>query len=215
MVPAVAALCALSYQAARIGSAESTVYDASVEINSWGARRPGLQTWTWVHDDLARASRNVPADPNAYDFLGMLDSQRTDSSALLAEAESEFRESLRLRPTSPYAWASLVEVKYLQGDIGDEFVNAVLNAAALGPSEPEVQRIVVDYGLAVWEEIGASGRNAVLQMVANGMRRNPKEMLQIAQRRGRLAIACRQLLVERRTPDLRWSQFCQGTEAIS
>jgi hypothetical protein len=46
--------------------------------------------------------------------------------------------------------------------------------------------------------------------VAAGFRRNPLEMLQISERRGRLDIACRHLEGNTRMPDARWAEMCQA-----
>jgi hypothetical protein len=213
-IAGIALLVATSMHALRAGFAGSVIYDASVEINSWASsgRLPGPQTWHWTHSDLHQAVAYAPANPNGHDLLGVLDSTRTEPG-YLAESIAEFTRAIELRPTSPYTWANIVEVKYLQGDTGTTFERAVVRAARLGPWEPEVQRVVADYGLAVWDEVDAQTREAVRTMVANGMRRNPKQMLQIAERRGRLAIACRQFPTEPRTLDLKWPQLCQGTEA--
>jgi hypothetical protein len=199
----------------RYGSADAIVSAASVEMNGWIASGGAAeaQRWARVHDDLLLASRLAPSSPDARELLGVLDAQRRGSPKYLAESLVALKQALKLRPTSPYTWASIVEVMYLQGDIGKAFEQALVTAITLGPWEPEVQRAVANYGLAVWDEVAPATRDAVATAVANGMRRTPKEMLQIARRRGRLAIACRRLSVEPRTPDPQSIQLCQGTEA--
>jgi hypothetical protein len=52
-------------------------------------------------------------------------------------------------------------------------------------------------------------------MVAAGMKRNPLEMLQIAERRGRLAVACRHFAGSPRLSLPKWFQLCQSTEVTS
>src|SRR5205823_2599488 len=99
------------------------------------------------------------------------------------------RKALELRPMSPYTWANLAAVDYHLGDTGKAFRSALVRAAELGPHEPEVQATIASFGLAVWNEVDAQTQAAIERSVAAGMRREPREMLQIAQRRGRLAIA--------------------------
>ena len=106
-------------------------------------------------------------------------------------------------------------VDYRAGQTGTQFEHALTKAARLGPSEPAVQRIVADYGLAVWDEVGPGTREAVQAVVANGMRRNPKEMLQIAGRRGRLAVACRHIADAPPRGDRGWSKLCGSRETPS
>jgi len=91
-----------------------------------------------------------------------------------------------------------------------------MRASELGPGEPELQRTVADYGLAVWNEVDSPLRDAIEGTVARGMTSQPREMLQIAERRGRLAVACRHAVVGTpRQSDTKWLQPCQSTEATS
>jgi hypothetical protein len=190
------------------------VYDASVEMNTWAAsgNHPAEQTREWVRRDLQDALSHDPSNASAYELLGVLELSQSESEGHIIRSLDNFVHSAELRPTSPYTWANILEAMYLQGHTAGSFPHVLSTAARLGPFEPEVQRVVVDYGLALWDE-APSIRKTVTHMVANGMRRSPKEMLQIAERRGRLAVACRQLPAERRELDSKWFQLCQGTEA--
>lgn len=154
-----------------------------------------------------------PSDPSVLERIGLLDSRRTQSPTSMSRAADYFTRALRERPVSPYTWALLAEVKYLQGSTGKEFELALRHAAFLGPAEPEVQLMVADYGLAVWNEVSDSTRQAIDRMVGAGVHRNSLEMLRISERRGRLAEACRHLVGMTRAPDPMWSRTCQGTEA--
>ena len=216
-VPVVLALVWLSFNTLRIGTADVIVYDASVEMSTWAASgtQPAEQTWNWVMGDLERAKRWGPGNPYVYELQGLLDARRVDAPEYLAQSVVHFTRALELRPTSPYDWANIAAAEYRIGDTGAVFERAIVRAAQLGPSEPAVQRTVADYGLAVWNDVAPGTRDAIERAVANGMRRNPKEMLQIAERRGRLAVACPLLPAEPRTLDLKWSQLCQGTESTS
>ena len=75
------------------------------------------------------------------------------------------------------------------------------------------KRDVALYGLAVWEEVAPETRDAIDHMMTNGMRRDPAQMLQIAQRRGRLDVACRHSPGLQRQTDSKWVQLCQSMEA--
>jgi hypothetical protein len=211
------ALSLAAVDATRVGASDSLVYAASVEMNAWSAsgNAPGTPTWEWVREDLQSAVRATDRSPSAQELLGVLYGRRTDHPEYVPKAIVHLYRALELRPTSPYTWASVAQLKYFQGDTGRDFTYALERAAALGPSEPEVQRVVADYGLAVWDEAQASTRDAITRVVSTGMLRNPKEMLQIADRRGRLGVACRLLPSEPRTLDFKWSQLCQGTESTS
>lgn len=151
-------------------------------------------------------------NPVIHEFLGLLAVRGAEPPVPFQEPAVRYTRSLALRPVSPNTWANLAEAKYLEGDTSAVFEHAMVTASRLGPSEPQVQRMVAHYGLAVREEVSASTREAIDQMVAAGMRRNPLEMLRIAQRRGRLDTACRYLSGTGQT-DSQPSRICQSTEA--
>jgi hypothetical protein len=90
-----------------------------------------------------------------------------------------------------------------------------VNAVKLAPYEPEVQRDVVNYGLAVVDEVKPETRAAIERALAVGMKRNAPEMLQISARRGRLGAACRHLDGVPRPAASKWTQLCQSMEATS
>lgn len=123
-------------------------------------------------------------------------------------AHAYFSQSLGIRPSSPYSWASLAAARYALGKTDATFESALVNAVLLGPSEAEVQATVADFGLAVWDEVQPATRVAIEAAVHSGMRRNPMEMLRILQRRGRLEMACRFIGESRRGADSKWLDLC-------
>jgi cytochrome c-type biogenesis protein CcmH/NrfG len=194
--------------------AAGALSDSSRELAAWEAGRlePSDATRSAVLARLATAEHLYPSDPNTHELIGLV-RLKGGQEADLVEAASRFARSLELRPVSPYAWASLAAAKYRQGDTQVQFERALVNAAALGAAEPQVQRTVAFYGLAVIDEVAPRTREAIDRIVANGARRDPAEMLQIAQRRGRLQIACAPAAGARRQPDARWLRICRNLEA--
>jgi hypothetical protein len=139
-------------------------------------------------------------------------SLRTDSEQVAKESMAALVQALALRPVSPYTWAAHAEALYRSGDTGPLFESSLARAVALGPSEPAVQRSVALYGLAVYDEINAGTRGAVERAVAAGLRRDPWEIMTIAERRGRLDVACRLLPGEPvRAPQIR-AKYCTERE---
>jgi len=197
--------------ATHIAQADRLVLDASTEMAAWSAMRsePEEGTRNLVHARLAEAERIVPTDPTTHELLGLLSSMRSESAERLAQGVEHMVKALELRPSSPYTWAHLAEAKYRQGEPGRNLQLAFLRASELGPAEPGVQRIVANYGLAVWDEIDPPTRAAIDRLLAAGFRRNPLEMLQISERRGRLDVACRHLVGDPRTRESKWAQMCQ------
>jgi hypothetical protein len=141
----------------------------------------------------------------------MLGVMRRDDSQAMGEGRSNLVKALEMRPVSPYTWAYLMEAQYRRAEASANLELALQRASQLGPSEPGVQRIVADYGLALWPELNPQARAQVERMVAAGMRRNPLEMLRISDRRGRLEAACRHV-VGAPKPDLRVGRTCERWE---
>lgn len=216
VVPAVAGLGWLAAFALEAGACGSKVFDAGLTMRSWsGARvqQPANEALAGVREDLAHAQAAMPRDPAVHELLGLIDARRGERQEFLPDAAVHFERAIELRPTSPQTWADLAAVKYRVGDTGPGFEAALSHAAELGAFEPDVQGIVANYGLAVWSELGVKTRTAVEETVATAMKRNPLEMLQIAQRRGRLDVACRHLPGSTRQTDPKWTQPCQSMEA--
>ena len=195
--------------------ADALLRDANEEVEAWAAAglRPANETWSATYQQLQRSTQLAGNNPATSELMAHMASQRTDSTEYAREAIVHLARALELRPSSPYSWAALAEGKYRHGDTKGLFEIAIRHAVALGPAEPGVQRLVANYGLAVWDEISESTRKSVDQMVRAGVRRLPAEMLQIAGRRGRLQAACRHLEHAPRMPDSKWLRLCQSTEA--
>lgn len=195
----------LASRAARTGG---DLFAARQNLRIWPARAvPPLEAWSSTWERLHAARALEPGNSSTHELMGLLAARRFDDFARLQEATGHYVRSLTLRPISPNTWANLAEARYLVGDTAQLFRVAIENAARLGPSEPQSQRVVAHYGLAAFDEMGPPTKRAIEAMVAAGMRRNPAEMLSIAQRRGRLDVACR-YVAETRVTDPRWVQLC-------
>ena len=203
------------FEAVRYGVTGTAASNGARELDRAGhlAGMPVAASW-WLAD-LTRAAAEAPKDPVLHELLALAIVRGGSEVGDLGEAGRQLRAAIEARAGSPYAWASLVEVKYRIGDTGAAFEKALLNAAKLGPHEPEVQRVVADYGLAVMDEVAPETRSAIERTVAAGMKRNAPEILQIAARRGRLVVACRHLDGVPRPAASKWTQLCQSMEATS
>ncbi len=214
---AVAALAGLGYAAVEQGRAGSIVYDAAREMSAWSAsgRPPAPGTVAWVRENVERAARITPDDPTTEEMRGELALRERDRAGAADEALAHFTRAVALRPTSPYAWAGAVSALYLKGGRGPMFEAALRRASELGPAEREVQLAVADYGLSVWDEVQPATRTAVEAMITGAMKRDPAEILQLAQRRGRLAVACRHIHDAPRRVGRQWFPLCAGRETLS
>jgi tetratricopeptide (TPR) repeat protein len=186
-LPAIAVLAWAAIFASDTARANLLVLDSLAEMRAARASWDGISEW------LLEAKAIRATDPTTHEILGLLSLARASEADRLEDGIAHLERALELRPASPFAWANLADARYRRGDAGPHLELPLQRAAELGPSEPGVQRIVGDLGLAVWDEVGPSTKAAVDRMVAAGIRRNPLEMLQISERRGRLDVACRHL----------------------
>jgi hypothetical protein len=181
-------------------------------LRSWSTSLPAAVPWPRAWDELQAARLVDPSNPVTLELLGLIATRLADDRTVLAQAPDLFTRSLQLRPGSPRTWANLAEAKYLAGHTAASIEPALVVASRLGKAEPNVQRIVASYGLALWDEVAPSSRQAIDAVVAAGVRRNPLELLQIAQRRGRLSVACRHVPAPPARPDPKASRMCSSME---
>ena len=142
-----------------------------------------------LNDALAAlniALRLDPENPNYREERSRLDYLEAERSGgarkaeLLDDALFQIRKAIGLRPVSPYAWSTLMQVKMALGEIDPEFLDALDNALMLGPWEPEIQRAVADAGLNVWAVLNDSQKEKILQDIKRGMMRQSADMVRIA-----------------------------------
>jgi hypothetical protein len=213
--PILALLAGASVAAVRLGTAGDAVYAASAEVARWAdtGQTPAREAVAELSAAVETAREAAPFDANAEELLGRLSVLDNAKAGFLDDAMGHYGRALALRPTSPYTWAAVVEALYRKGDTGPRFWLALDRAAGLGPEEPAVQRVVADYGLALWDEAGPQARKTVEAAVTAEMKRGSRSILQVAERRGRLAVACRHMGEAPRPIDLQWLILCsrEGT----
>lgn len=202
----VAATCAT-----RLAAADDAAFDGSLARNNVeGGGRAELSGNAL--EAVREALSSDEGDPTLHELVAFADAgAHRDPQAVTAH----FMRSLDLRPVSGYTWAAFAADRYRAGDTGRAFEQALVNAAMLGPVEPPVQETVANLGLAVWNDAAPATRKAVESMVAAAMRRYPPEILQIAERRGRLDVACRHFDGFSRLANPKWIQPCNRLEATS
>jgi len=213
VAPLLAGLAWAGSTAVDVIRADDLLREAGTEMQTWAAAstEPAIETWTSVHDEIQAAVRIRPNDASSHELLGILGAMRREDPKRMEHGIAHLVRALELRPVSPYAWANLAEARYRRGDGGDSLELPLTRAAQLGPSEPGVQRVVAEYGLAVWRELSPTARADVDRMIGAGTRRNPLEMLRISDRRGRLEAACRHVLGSA-TQDNRAGRYCERWE---
>lgn len=179
-------------------------------------RRPLEGGYAWLAGaDLASVREALsldPGDPTLHEMAAFGDANAHRDPGGVT---THLKRSIALRPVSPYAWAALEADRYVAGAPVTELEKPLMNATLLGPSESAVQRIVADFGLALWNETGPAVRGAVGRALGAGIGRDPNEFMQIAERRGRLDVACRHFDGSSRAADTKWTITCNRLEATS
>ena len=212
-IGAVGAAAGLSMIAWTNAQADLLLAHASGEMATWSSRSVAGESWDWVRDDLQRAASLDPRDPSIHELMGLLKARRLDRHDLVQQSTTHFSQALALRAVSPYAWVHMAQASYRLGDTGAGFEAALRRSVGMGPSEPQIQQMVADLGLAVYDEIAPETRQAVDRMIGAGLRRNSLEMLRISERRGRLDVACRRLGDDKDLPaQKRWPEVCESRE---
>jgi hypothetical protein len=207
------AACYLSGGAISLARSDAIVVSVGdiLEGSEWRTKAPPFEEWLQVRNDLLEARRLVRDDPTVLESLGVLHARRGQSPEILAYSRDYFLAALVLRPTSPYAWANFANTKYRMGQTDVTFERSLDNAIRLGPWEPAVHRLGTDLGLAVYRDVSPASREEIRRLVGNSMHRDPVETLQIAERRGRLDVACAFVPGNRRV-DAQWTERCKTKE---
>ena len=189
-------LLLLALGSVRQGIADVQFLNADLDVANWRASdsMPSLDQWLKTRDRLAAASRMSGGAPVMEEALGVWHAQRLMSGAgsqvFQDQALQHFKASLTVRPTSAYTWANIILSKYHLGQIDRELFLAMDQASALGKWEPWVQWVLVDIGLALWDESSEKTRSLTTGALERGMKRQKEEMVKLIRKRGRLSEAC-------------------------
>lgn len=112
------------------------------------------------------------------------------SRAVLAQALGGWREAARMRPGSPYVWASIALLKLRLSELDAEFYGALGRAAQFGPWEPAVQIAIADAGFAAWRRLAPSAKDLVIADLERALLRQAPEVRRLAAAHGTLPLIC-------------------------
>lgn len=110
--------------------------------------------------------------------------------ASLIQSLGGWREAARMRPGSPYAWASVALLKLRVGELDAEFYGALERAARLGPWEPAVQIAIADIGLAAWRRLAPPAQALVIASLERALLRQAPEIRRVATAHRTLPLVC-------------------------
>jgi len=164
---------------------------------------PGARELAEASSSLREAQRFEPANPlfveqrariaewRALAMQGIV-LQRGDppARAALSDSLGGWREAARMRPGSPYAWASIALLELRLGETGAEFQSALERAALYGPWEPPVQIAIADAGLAAWRRLAPAAQELVIANLERALLRQAPEVRRLAAAHGTLPLVC-------------------------
>jgi len=133
---------------------------------------PTQEDWSRYQSSLDKALQHDPTNSEFYRTLGQVIEgpyrkyQLGDKEALEARttAAEYYRESIKLRPTWPYGYVDLALVKFRLLQIDDEFYDAMFASMEYGPWEPDIQRVVSEIGMVLWNILEDREREFILNI---------------------------------------------------
>lgn len=95
--------------------------------------------------------------------------EATGDTSVLQRAMVEVRQLTRIQPAAAEHWAELFILKARLGQYDQEAIDAIQNAARLGPWEPATQYLIIDGGTDAWPFLTPGSRDIVIQMALNAL----------------------------------------------
>lgn len=189
-----------AWSAVRTGAVAWAAQDLDQDLSDWAKRTsdtglpPTLSEWQASWAQLQAALARSPEDPHLLDLQGRLLALtvRTENGVThrLPESIAPLERAVALRPTSPFAWASLAWTMYATGKTDGKFHAILEKIVETGPFEEGALMVTIDYGLATWDVAPETTKQAVLTALKNADRRDAVSIVAIAQRRGKLEKVC-------------------------
>lgn len=164
----------LIYLGARLTLAGVADFQTRAFLTDWESRRtpPSAQAWSVAYASAARATTVFPVPQGRYlERLGYVHAWQHHHAPLGAAhagasrhaARDAYRAATRARPTWPYAWLALAEVKLRLLEFDPEFHHALAQVHALAPWRPSINHRLALLGLTAWPQLAAAQRSASLE----------------------------------------------------
>ncbi|WP_261844956.1 hypothetical protein [Aliamphritea ceti] len=116
-----------------------------------------------------------------------------DYGKLMNQSLDLYRQASQLRPHWPYSWAGLALAKAKLSQMDEELNQAIDNSVLYGPWENTVNISISEAGLISWQYLPEAQQQAVLANIDRGLKRNFKEIRNIAAQLNQTVLLCEQL----------------------
>lgn len=128
-----------------------------------------------------------PLNPELLESLSRYYELKSGESSVGREADlgtslSYVEKALRLRPSSPYGWAILLDAKSARKNPDREFHSALSITDRLGPWEPAVQLVEIRAGLDHWSSLNDGEKNVIRNAILRAIKLQPEKVLALLRR---------------------------------
>lgn len=154
-------------------------HQANRFLDDWksSGKQPDERAWSIAHQAAENAIFWYPGkDAALYNSLGRIWEWKQFTAPIGDKSASEsrlqalaaYRVATELRPTWPYTWIDLAQIKARLGHIDDEFASALDQALKAGPWRANALLRITEVGMLSWDSLSQDGRATVFSAMENG-----------------------------------------------
>jgi len=168
-----AGLLCLMWFSARWGLANIYAYQALKHIEQWQAKKPELveettEAMVWIKKARHLDSNNpelISYQAQIFEWQALLNEDEIKTSSYLESAAKLYRDALSIRPTWPFDWVALADIKSQLNQFDSEFSKALERSSTLGPWEFTIQKRLINIGFKHWDKLTSADRDNFLQTI--------------------------------------------------
>jgi hypothetical protein len=161
-----------AWQAYQWGVADRYSYEARQIEKQWKKERVTRDSLTAAITKVEKAVEWAPNNSSYRDQIAQFLTMRylLDRQANTVEqAKKHLLHSRSIRPKSPDNWAAYVELKHYAGEADQALSQAITNAVAAGPWEPNVLQAVTVAGVTHFKTLTAAAQSATIDNIERGL----------------------------------------------
>ncbi|GHA27711.1 hypothetical protein [Oceanisphaera arctica] len=170
----------LTYGGGRMLLAGTYQYQTDLFLDDWAAKnqQPEALAWMVAEEAARKANTYYPvANADYLDRLGRIhDWQQINepigseqANASRERAINAYRDAIAVRPNWPFSHNNLATAKLRQGELDDEFKQAMENGFTLGPWRAIAYQQTVYLGLISWHTLNEQERKTVTSAIQHGL----------------------------------------------
>lgn len=165
------ALFALMVVSFRWGLSDIYAHQTVKQLEHWQQEKPEhIENTRSAMQWIQKARKLDPKNPDlmnyqaqVFEWQARLSSHKEASRELLESAAQLYRSALSRRPTWPFDWVALLDIKAQLNQFDNEFSQALERSSSLGPWEYPVQLRLVNTGFKHWSKLTSTEQDMVQQ----------------------------------------------------